>query len=69
MIAVNKEPGMVVHPGAGNWNGTFVNALIHHMAVAGQSLERLDSSDMRPGIVHRIDKGRLQSLFGTHRHT
>ena len=30
MMVVNKPPGMVVHPGAGNWTGTLVNALVHH---------------------------------------
>jgi 23S rRNA pseudouridine1911/1915/1917 synthase len=51
LIAVNKAPGMVVHPAAGNWSGTLVNALLHHCA-------RLSESDepTRPGIVHRLDK-------------
>jgi 23S rRNA pseudouridine1911/1915/1917 synthase len=51
LIAVNKRPGMVVHPAAGNWTGTLVNALLHHC-------RRLSESDepMRPGIVHRLDK-------------
>jgi len=51
LIAVNKPPGMVVHPAAGNWTGTLVNALLHHC-------RRLSASDevTRPGIVHRLDK-------------
>ncbi len=51
LIAVNKPAGMVVHPAAGNWTGTLVNALLHHC-------RQLSSSDeiMRPGIVHRLDK-------------
>lgn len=50
MIAVNKPAGLVVHPGPGNWKGTFVNALLFHC----KSLARTD--ELRPGIVHRLDK-------------
>lgn len=50
LMVVNKEPGMVVHPGHGNYSGTLVNALIHHV----ENLPN-NSSD-RPGLVHRIDK-------------
>ncbi|MBS0635779.1 MAG: RluA family pseudouridine synthase [Verrucomicrobia bacterium] len=50
MIAVNKPAGLVVHPGPGNWKGTFVNALLFHC----KTLEKTD--DIRPGIVHRLDK-------------
>lgn len=50
MIAINKPAGLVVHPGPGNWRGTFVNALLHHC----KSLDR--TNDIRPGIVHRLDK-------------
>jgi 23S rRNA pseudouridine1911/1915/1917 synthase len=49
-LAVNKPPGMVVHPGAGNWTGTFVNALLYHC----KHLQA--SKNLRPGIVHRLDK-------------
>lgn len=65
MMAVNKPPGLVVHPGAGNWKGTFVNALIYHLEKAGGTLERTSGADMRPGIVHRIDKGKdyLRQLY------
>jgi 23S rRNA pseudouridine1911/1915/1917 synthase len=52
LIALNKQPGLVVHPAAGHWSGTLVNALIHHCGsqLAGRGgLERL-------GIVHRLDK-------------
>ncbi len=49
---VNKEAGMVVHPGYGNWNGTLVNALVHHF----NQLPQLPGNDGRPGLVHRIDK-------------
>ncbi|NVK34478.1 MAG: RluA family pseudouridine synthase [Rhodobacteraceae bacterium] len=52
LIVVNKPAGLVVHPGAGNWTGTLVNALIHH---CGASLSGIGGVK-RPGIVHRIDK-------------
>ncbi len=51
LIVVNKAAGMVVHPAAGNWEGTLVNALLHHCpTLSGIGGER------RPGIVHRLDK-------------
>lgn len=50
-VIVNKKPGMVVHPGYGNYSGTLVNALLHVM----QELP-VGSADDRPGLVHRIDK-------------
>jgi 23S rRNA pseudouridine1911/1915/1917 synthase len=50
LMVVNKPAGMVVHPGHGNYQGTLVNALIHHV-------ENLpNNSNERPGLVHRIDK-------------
>ncbi|MDQ2705659.1 MAG: RluA family pseudouridine synthase [Pseudomonadota bacterium] len=52
LIVVNKPAGLVVHPGAGNWTGTLVNALIHH---CGDSLSGVGGV-RRPGIVHRLDK-------------
>ncbi len=52
IIIVNKPAGLVVHPAAGNWTGTLVNALIHH---CGDSLSGVGGV-ARPGIVHRIDK-------------
>lgn len=51
LLAVNKPPGMVVHPAPGNWHGTFVNALLFHC----KELEG-DTTHLRPGIVHRLDK-------------
>lgn len=50
ILVINKPAGLVVHPGAGNWSHTFVNALLHHC----QSISSL--GDLRPGIVHRLDK-------------
>lgn len=50
VIVVNKPAGMVVHPGFGNYTGTLVNGLLHH-------IENLPTnSNERPGLVHRIDK-------------
>ena len=51
VIVLNKEAGMVVHPGYGNYTGTLVNALIYHF-------NNLPESSMagRPGLVHRLDK-------------
>lgn len=52
LLVVNKPKGMVVHPAAGNYSGTLVNALMHH---CGNTLSGINGV-MRPGIVHRIDK-------------
>jgi 23S rRNA pseudouridine1911/1915/1917 synthase len=79
MIIINKAAGMVVHPAAGNWDGTVVNALAHYLAksphgsgefvhqdgtVAAEQGEGVDVEGtdgetvfLRPGIVHRLDKG------------
>lgn len=50
LLVVNKPAGMVVHPGHGNYSGTLVNALAHHLG------EMPMNSSNRPGLVHRIDK-------------
>lgn len=52
IIVIDKPPGLVVHPAAGNWSGTLVNALIAH---CGASLSGIGGV-RRPGIVHRLDK-------------
>ncbi|MFH2144247.1 MAG: RluA family pseudouridine synthase [Bacteroidota bacterium] len=52
IIVVNKEAGMVVHPGHGNYTGTLVNALMYHL----KDLPLFSSGEARPGLVHRIDK-------------
>lgn len=52
VIVVDKPQGMVVHPAAGNYTGTLVNALMYH---CGDSLSSINGVE-RPGIVHRIDK-------------
>ena len=50
LLVINKPPGLVVHPGHGNYSGTLLNGLISHF-------ENLPSNkDGRPGLVHRIDK-------------
>lgn len=52
LLVINKPAGMVVHPGAGNYSGTLVNALLHHSA---DDLSGIGGV-LRPGIVHRLDK-------------
>lgn len=52
LVVVNKPCGMVVHPSAGNYDGTLVNALMYH---CGGTLSSING-EIRPGIVHRIDK-------------
>ncbi len=52
LIVIHKPAGMVVHPGFGNFTGTMVNALLHHLR--GNLL--FESGEERPGLVHRIDK-------------
>lgn len=48
LLVINKPAGLVVHPGSGNWNGTLMNALLHHVPGIGEV--------PRAGIVHRLDK-------------
>ena len=52
IIVVNKPAGMVTHPGAGNYTGTLVNAILYHCPKLQES-----SLNNRPGIAHRLDKG------------
>ncbi|MEL7482182.1 MAG: RluA family pseudouridine synthase [Pseudomonadota bacterium] len=52
LIVLNKAAGMAVHPGAGTWSGTLVNALLHHCAGHLPGIGGVE----RPGIVHRLDK-------------
>ncbi len=52
IIVVNKEPGMVVHPAYMNYDGTLVNALMHHL----QNNSEYKTEDGHPYLVHRIDK-------------
>lgn len=51
LLCLNKPPGLVVHPAAGHWEGTLVNAILHHCASVSQG-----GHPLRPGIVHRLDK-------------
>ena len=52
LMVVNKEPGMVVHPGHGNYSGTLINALMYHL----RDVPLFKTGEVRPGLVHRIDK-------------
>lgn len=66
VIVVNKPRGMVVHPSAGHYSGTLVNALLHHCT----DLSGINGT-LRPGIVHRIDKdtsGLLMAAKNDHAH-
>lgn len=51
VIVVNKPKGLVVHPAAGHWSGTLVNALMYHCKTSLSGI----NGELRPGIVHRID--------------
>ena len=59
VIVVNKPKGMVVHPAAGHYNGTLVNALLYHCAGGLSGINGV----MRPGIVHRIDRDTTGSVI------
>ena len=52
LVLVNKPAGMVVHPGYNNYTGTLVNALVYHF----RNLPTSRNGEIRPGLVHRIDK-------------
>jgi 23S rRNA pseudouridine1911/1915/1917 synthase len=52
VIAVNKPAGLVVHAGAGAYSGTLVNRLVHHFGTLSKV-----GGELRPGIVHRLDRG------------
>ena len=53
LLILNKQAGLVVHPGHGNWTGTLVNALLHHFG----KLPSVPGAEIpRPGLVHRLDK-------------
>ena len=60
VVVINKQPGMVVHPGHGNYSGTLVNGLVHYF----ENLPDLGrKEEPRPGLVHRLDKGTSLSLI------
>lgn len=52
LMLVNKQPGLVVHPGFGNFDGTLLNAIAYHL----KDNKNFDPNDSRVGLVHRIDK-------------
>lgn len=60
VLVIDKQQGLVVHPGAGNPGGTLANALVHRYGERFFSVEETDDEDedtlVRPGIVHRLDK-------------
>jgi len=60
VLVVNKPQGMVTHPGAGNWSGTLVNAVLGYLGASQSSrfapVAEQGSESLRPGVVHRLDK-------------
>lgn len=52
LMVINKPPGLVVHPGHGNYSGTLINAIAYYL----KDMEGFDAGDPRLGLVHRIDK-------------
>ena len=52
LLVINKPAGIIMHPGAGNYDNTIVNALMHYDKVSLSNI----GDELRPGIVHRIDK-------------
>src|SRR5262249_37658796 len=58
ILVVNKPPGIVMHPAPGHWTGTLLNALVHHVR-GGAAIEGAPGGEarVRPGLVHRLDKG------------
>lgn len=58
IIVINKQPGIVVHPGVGNRSGTLVNALLNHFPKIREAVFEKGNklSESRPGLVHRLDK-------------
>jgi 23S rRNA pseudouridine1911/1915/1917 synthase len=55
LLVINKQANLVVHPAPGNWSGTLVNALLHHLKTETGSLSNIGGKE-RPGLVHRLDK-------------
>lgn len=56
VIVVNKVQGMVVHPAHGNWSGTLVQGLLHRVKDLAEAFDAEPDGELRPGIVHRLDK-------------
>jgi 23S rRNA pseudouridine1911/1915/1917 synthase len=52
LVVVNKKAGMVVHPAYGHYTGTLINALLYHL----KDLPKTQGGEVRPGLIHRIDK-------------
>ena len=59
LLVVDKPAGLVMHPGPGHWTGTLLNALVHHVGHRDDAEPRGpgDGRRLRPGLVHRLDKG------------
>ncbi len=61
LLVLNKQPGIVVHPGNGNEDGTIVNALLHHRGT--EDFMSMIDEDQRPGVVHRLDRDTSGALI------
>ena len=57
LLVVDKPAGLVMHPAPGNWTGTLLNGLVHHLAGAWDPEPAAPDTRTRPGLVHRLDKG------------
>jgi len=58
MLGLYKPSTMVTHPAPGHWNGTVVNAVLGYLKrTTGIGLEGVGEEGLRPGVVHRLDKG------------
>ena len=56
VILINKQPGMVCHPGLGHYSGTLVHALLYHCEQLPVKDPKNEDDQLRPGLVHRLDK-------------
>lgn len=58
LVIINKQAGLVVHPGHGNYSGTLINGLLYHFQhlPVSKHEKAKDEDEIRPGLVHRIDK-------------
>jgi 23S rRNA pseudouridine1911/1915/1917 synthase len=75
LLVIDKPPGLVMHPGPGHWKGTLLNGLVHHVGrrEAAEGRTPGDGRRVRPGLVHRLDKGTSGVLLvaktdAAHRH-
>jgi len=56
LMVINKQAGLVVHPGIGNYTGTMVHGILHHLNMNPIQYKKGTEEEVRPGLVHRLDK-------------